>query len=343
MKKDAATIRRAWGCLLGQIAGDSLGSQVEFKDAGTIRELYPAGFDELEGSSLYRTLPGQPTDDSEMALTLARTLIGCGAFQPETIFDAYKAWLKSRPVDFAHTVFRALHGKKDAKSESNAALMRVSPLGIFGARCIPDSALPCDDGAPVDVRSMFADPEMKHLMAVAMEEAALTNPHPLCLAANAVYTAALAYGIRGGGRAGMYHAALAAAEALTVEPELEEAAGKVLDVLRLAENVRPDDYQTEMNHVLIALHNGFWQLCHAADAGQGVMDTALQGGDAAANSAVAGALLGAALDIDSFPQQWVDSVLACVPEEGRPNVLQPRPAFCWPVDFMQLAEKLLAE
>jgi ADP-ribosylglycohydrolase len=96
-----------------------------------------------------------------------------------------------------------------------------------------------------------------------------------------------------------------------------------------------------MSHVLIALQNGFWQLCHAANAGQGVIDTASQGGDAVANSAVAGALLGAALDIDSFPPQWVDAVLACVPEEGRPNVLQPRPAFCWPVDFMQLAEKLL--
>ena len=38
---------RAQGCLLGQLAGDSLGSLVEFKDANTIRTLYPNGVREL--------------------------------------------------------------------------------------------------------------------------------------------------------------------------------------------------------------------------------------------------------------------------------------------------------
>ena len=58
MERSADVVRRAWGCLLGQIAGDSLGSQVEFKDEEKVRAMYPAGMDELEGSALYRTLPG---------------------------------------------------------------------------------------------------------------------------------------------------------------------------------------------------------------------------------------------------------------------------------------------
>ena len=343
MKRSADEIRRAWGCLLGQIAGDSLGSQVEFKDEEKVRALYPAGMDELEGSALYRTLPGQPTDDSEMALALARTLAHDGTFRADSVFAAYKAWLSSRPVDFAHAVFRALHGKPDARNEANCALMRVSPLGVFGARFIPEGALPCDDGAEADMRVLTKSEDVKRLALWAMDEAALTNPHALCRIAGAAYVTALAYGVRSGSRHGMWRAALAVTSVLpdwSAEAVREEA-DRVAACLELAESRRPDDYQQDMSHVLTALHNGFWQLLHAVNAGEGVRDTAMRGGDAAANAAVAGALLGAALDIDSFPHQWADAVLACRPQQGRDGVAQPRPEAYWPLDFMPLAEKLL--
>ncbi len=335
------TIRRAWGCLLGQIAGDSLGSQVEFKDAATVRALYPAGVDELEGSPLYRTLPGQPTDDSEMALALARTLAKTGTFDAALALDAYKVWLKSRPVDFAHSVFRAMHGKVDAKSQSNSALMRVSPLGILGARYVPEVALPCDDGAQYSLTLLVCDEGMRRLIGWAMEEAAITNPHPLCRIANAAYVTALAYGIRGGGREGMFEAALCTVDELAKESCLAQDAAVLRECLEAARSRKPEDYQENMSHVLTAFQNGFWQLLHADDAGDAVRDTVMQGGDTAANAAVAGALLGAALDIDSFPHQWTDAVLACLPEEGRQGVEQPRPKTYWPLDFMPLAEKLL--
>lgn len=341
MDKDFDVIRRAWGCMLGQIVGDSLGSQVEFKDAATVRALYPSGMEELEGSPLYRTLPGQPTDDSEMALTLARTLLRCGGFDGEAVMAAYKAWQKTHPVDFAHAVFRAVHGKVDAKTQSNSALMRVSPLGIFGARSIPETSLPCADGAKADFAAMMADGGVQTLLRTAMDEAALTNPNPLCRVSSAAYVLALAYGIRGGGRSGMYQTALAACDWLAADEVLAEAAHAVRTVLVNAEDVRPKDYQTDMSHVLTALQNGFWQLLHAENGGEAVCDTVMQGGDSAANGAVAGALLGAALDIDGFPASWTDAVLACIPEAGREGVASPRPQEYWPSDFMPLAEQLL--
>lgn len=340
MERSSAEIRRAWGCLLGQIAGDSLGSQVEFKDEETVRAMYPAGMDDLEGSGLYGTLPGQPTDDSEMALALARSLAGEGAFRAEKVLAAYKAWLGSHPVDFAHTVFRALHGKVDARSEANCALMRVSPLGIFGVRFVPDTVLPCDDGAAPDMSFPAGDAGMRKLALLAMEEAALTNPHPLCRAANAVYVSALACGIRSGSPLIMWQAAHVVAGELPLWSDIPAAeASRVRDCLERAKSSEPLEYQENMSHVLITLQNGFRQLLHAANAGEGVRETVMRGGDAAANGAVAGALLGAALDIDSFPHQWADAVLACMPKEGR--VARPRPESCWPMDFMLLAERLL--
>ena len=125
------------------------------------------------------------------------------------------------------------------------------------------------------------------------------------------------------------------------DKKLTEAAAQVARSLRAAEQELPEDFQTDMSHVLIALQNGFYRLLHTADSGEAVRETVMQGGDTIANAVVTGALMGAAQDLDSFPAQWLDTVLACVPEEGRPGVAHPRPEAFWPVDFMPLAEKLL--
>jgi ADP-ribosylglycohydrolase len=72
-------LSRAQGCLLGQLAGDALGSLVEFQPPEEIRRSYPDGVRELADGGTWNTIAGQPTDDSEMALLLARMLTGRGA------------------------------------------------------------------------------------------------------------------------------------------------------------------------------------------------------------------------------------------------------------------------
>ncbi|NLX19780.1 MAG: ADP-ribosylglycohydrolase family protein, partial [Desulfobulbus sp.] len=71
-------IDRAQGCLLGQLAGDALGSLVEFQSPDEIRRSYPDGVRELADGGIWNTIAGQPTDDSEMALLLARLLVKTG-------------------------------------------------------------------------------------------------------------------------------------------------------------------------------------------------------------------------------------------------------------------------
>jgi len=65
-------IDQAQGCLLCQLAGDALGSLVEFQSPDEIRRGYPDGVRELADGGTWNTIAGQPTDDSEMALILAR-------------------------------------------------------------------------------------------------------------------------------------------------------------------------------------------------------------------------------------------------------------------------------
>ena len=125
---------RAQGCLLGQLSGDSLGSLVEFQTAEAIRREYPGGVRELADGGQFDLIAGQPTDDSEMALVLARMLAERGRYSAERARRrGYIRWLESDPFDCGNTIFAGLMDEKIWDSQANGALMRISPLGIFGA------------------------------------------------------------------------------------------------------------------------------------------------------------------------------------------------------------------
>ena len=119
--------------------------------------------------------------------------------------------------------------------------------------------------------------------------------------------------------------------------------GPLLDAVTAAAEAPPADYVRLQGWVLIALQNALWQLVHAADPEGGVVDTVMRGGDTDTNAAICGALLGAVHGREAIPAQWVDAVLACRPEAGRPNVHQPRPECFWPVDALELAEGLVED
>ena len=102
----------------------------------------------------------------------------------------------------------------------------------------------------------------------------------------------------------------------------------------------PSDYIDKQGWVLIAFQNVLWQLLHAPSLEEALVDTVGRGGDTDTNAAICGALLGAVHGIDAIPQQWVSSILTCRPEQGKPNVHQPRPERYWPIDALELAEKL---
>jgi ADP-ribosyl-[dinitrogen reductase] hydrolase len=155
--------------LLGQLAGDSLGSLVEFQSPEQIRRKYPDGVRELADGGTWGTIAGQPTDDSEMALMLARMLIKQRRYDPAEAREAYVFWLNSSPFDCGSTVSSGLRGKPNRNSQANGALMRISPLGIFGCNY-----------------------DLERVAGFAEQDAMLTHPHPVCLQANALFAMAIA-------------------------------------------------------------------------------------------------------------------------------------------------------
>lgn len=88
---------RAAGCLMGQIAGDSLGGLVEFWFPGHHPRTLSRWSRLLEDGGTWNILAGQPTDDSEMALMLARLLPEAVEYDAEEARRRYLFWLESGP------------------------------------------------------------------------------------------------------------------------------------------------------------------------------------------------------------------------------------------------------
>ncbi len=340
---ESGILRRAQGCLLGQVAGDALGALAEFQSAATIASAYPDGGPYLlTDGGTHQIIAGQPTDDSELALTLARTLVDQEVYDAEAVAVGYGRWYHGwthdlapcphdwcQPFDVGTTTSTALGSVTlgDARagtaaqaasqsasrsSQSNGALMRISPLGIWGWRRDPDEVA---KAARVDAR--------------------LTHPHPACQEASAVFAVAIAHAIkRGTGPEQTYARALAWARDTCPEPA-------VISALERAASEPPADYYTHQGWVLIALQNAFFQVLHAPSLEEAVVTTVRAGGDTDTNAAICGALAGAVHGRDDVPAQWRRMVLSCRPMPGYRHIQRPRPAMFWPADALTLAERLL--
>jgi ADP-ribosylglycohydrolase/fructose-1,6-bisphosphatase/inositol monophosphatase family enzyme len=315
---------RALGCMLGMVIGDSLGSQVEFQTAAAIRALYPDGVRDLNPSPVWRTLAGQPTDDSELGLTLARSLVRTGRYDPEDAAAAYGRWYASGPFDIGGTTALAFgaaasasadkaaaaRDAADERSQANGSLMRIAPIGVWAAS--PEEA------------ALAAD-----------TDSALSHPHPLCRAACAAYAAAIAAAVAGGDRDAMMATAVRIARQAG-----PEAAPVLLALQNAAAGVAPKDFQHQMGWVLIALQNAFRHLAADTPLEPALIETVGSGGDTDTNGAIAGALLGAADGRASIPVRWTLPVLTCRPDLAL-HPVRPRPEAYWPDDLLELTEALL--
>ena len=313
-------VDRAKGGLFGQVIGDNLGALVEFQEEHDIARFYPDGVTNLSDGGNWDLLAGQATDDSELALTLARTLLETGSYDREAVAKAYGEWYASGPFDVGTTTGRALSaaaaagtGSKaeaasshaDAMSQSNGSLMRVSPIGIWARQ--------------PEVADRFG-----------REDSRLSHPNEVCVDACGVYAAAITEGIRCGNRDTMFQIARDYART-------EEVAA----VLALAgQGQEPEDYWSDMGWVLIALQNAFCRLRRGEHVEAALVATVGKGGDTDTNGAIAGALLGAADGLCAFPRRWVLPVQVCRPHSAL-GANKPRPARYWPDDLAALAEALL--
>ena len=261
---------RARAAFVGMAVGDSLGAPVEFMTAGEIEAKYGV-LKEIVGGGWLRLKPGQVTDDTEMALCIARALVSANGWSLAGIADNFAAWLKSKPVDVGDTCRKGirnylLKGELETPlnqwAAGNGAAMRMLPVALF----------------------TLGDDEL--LAECAVAQARLTHNHPLSDAACVYLGKVVQLAVLGYSRARQrreLEALFARHENFRFEPYRGLATGYVVDTM-----------QTVFHHFFTARS---FEEC--------LVGTVNQGGDADTTGAIAGMLAGAYYGMEGIPTRWL--------------------------------------
>jgi ADP-ribosylglycohydrolase len=138
-------LERYRGCLLGLAAGDALGTTLEFRTPGSFTPIT-----DMIGGGPFGLKPGEWTDDTSMALSLAASLVETGSFDPVDQMDRYLRWHREgylssngRCFDIGVTTRQALlryeahgdpfSGPTDPNTAGNGSLMRLAPVAMYFA------------------------------------------------------------------------------------------------------------------------------------------------------------------------------------------------------------------
>uniref|UniRef100_A0AC34G2A5 ADP-ribosylglycohydrolase n=1 Tax=Panagrolaimus sp. ES5 TaxID=591445 RepID=A0AC34G2A5_9BILA len=341
---------RIYGAFFGQVIGDALGVYFEFGTADTAKKEMVVKKRERQNSTFFgfvKTGPepilpmlgvdsnsigaGQFTDDTEMALSLARSIVAKGEYNKIDVACAYSYWFCcTNPKTAGVTTKKALRckiltradkkvtpnwrneltdaektkifeeinknvSKQNTQSLSNGSLMRISPLAVA-----------------------FRNLNIKKLRALAKDDASITHCHPIALDAAATYVVALAALLKGANNKSAFEEAFNSAETEMVKIFLENAKIHAIPVKLYQEDPTLPVAMTNgddrfMGYLGVALQSAFYELLHAESFVSGLERTISRGGDTDTNGCIVAAMLGARFGYNSIPKEWIESVKAAPP------------------------------
>jgi ADP-ribosyl-[dinitrogen reductase] hydrolase len=286
----AARVRdRFRGCLLGLAVGDALGAPAEFLTAGQVAERWGI-LTEMVGGGCHECQPGEVTDDTEMMLCLAESLVSRGDFDAEDIMHRYVAWFDTDPVDVGITVRTVMLGVKSGTTWERAARRAHEVLGRMTAG---NGSLMRT--APVALRYVN---EPRRRAAVALAESALTHFDQVagwaCVALDELIAAAIAGELR--------------EQLPVIAARLHEDEPRVAAVLTLAGEATREEIVAS-GYVLETLKAALWAVSSSDSFEDALIGAVNLGDDADTVGAVAGALAGALYGETAIPTRWATALL----------------------------------
>ncbi|MGW6916396.1 ADP-ribosylglycohydrolase family protein [Kitasatospora sp. NPDC054939] len=315
--------RRTAGAVVGSAVGDALGAPFEFGPPGVFSARFPGrpGTDSPGpgGSGRDRTgretdraptgddepgsemrgggwEPGEATDDTQMAVLVAHSLLEHGGLDLPDVFDRFRRWAAADPKDIGIQTEEVLtsglpwdraaarHFQVNLRAAGNGALMRATTSAVRFAREGREAA-----------------------MEAARRLAALTHGDRAAWEGTAVYHELLRLAFEG-------------RDPLTALPEVL-AAVHPLDRPRYAVVLAPDwhpEQATEFNGaVWPCLGSAAWAL-RTTGTFEGALRAAIDlGGDTDTVAAVTGGLAGARYGLDAIPERWTAPLHVPLPGPGR--------------------------
>ncbi|QLY33648.1 ADP-ribosylglycohydrolase family protein [Nocardia huaxiensis] len=280
MDLSAEQADRAAGVLLGTAAGDALGAGYEFTHPR------PEVVIDMIGGGAFNWAPGEWTDDTAMAIAIARAGAEAGNLHEESGLDAVAAefvrWWDSEPPDVGNQTAQILQWRSTSGRE-----MQVHAHELGGLKAGNGSLMRT---APVALA--YLGDEMLCKKAAALVSS-LTHYDEQAIGACKLWTLAIRHAVLYGTYDGVR-------ESLSLVD-----AGFWGPLLDRAETGSPEDFPKN-GWVVHALQTAWWAITNAETL-PGALELAVRaGGDTDTTAAIAGGLLGARWGASAIPQRWRD-------------------------------------
>lgn len=273
------------GVLLGLAAGDALGGAVEFLPREALRRAHPNGVRDIIGGGPHGLRVGEVTDDTAMALAIARAC-GPDGIDLDAVAANFVEWYRSEPKDIGITTSRALSklaagtpwreiadrmtAETPTKLAGNGAVMRCAPIAL----------------------RFRAEPD--RLRDASLDIAAMTHPDTMATWGSVALNQAIAHLLGGGWLDTVQSAALEGIDNEAVIAAVRDTPGL------------PYERVESGGFVLHTLGAALWCLLNRDSAEEAIVTAVGMGDDTDTTAAVTGALAGAHHGVAALPARWLD-------------------------------------
>lgn len=280
---------RAVGCLLGLAVGDALGRPVEFQSSTAVADQY-GRVTEMYANGTHGQPAGTVTDDTELALCVARSLVETGEFDGADVARRFVEWYESDPFDVGLTTADALRAIRDGTpwDEAGQAVWEDRPEGSNAGN---GSLMRC---APYALA--FADDDRRSELLVA--DSRITHADPRCV------ESCVAFGVVCDRLLAGDDPEAAVDDALSVAAD-RDAPRAVRTALANATDHRGADLETS-GYVIHTLETALYDATAHDTFEECLVTTVSRGGDTDTLGAVCGAAAGARFGADAVPTRWLD-------------------------------------
>lgn len=278
---------RFLGAFMGSIVGDALGAPFEFMSPGSYTRQFPepvlGGTGEMVGGGSFQWAPGEFTDDTQMGLVLATSLLHNHRLIGQDIFSRFRVWARhandvgiqtrsvlssSQPWDKAALQYYRAHPHSAA---GNGALMRTVPVALY-----------------------FSDGSLEQCMDAGRFQANLTHGDPAVSWGTALYHGLIYHALRGVDPFSQLPSLLNMLPA-EVRPRYEEM---------LSPRWHPSQTSLPNGTVWTCLAQAVWAVRTTTSFEQALVEALNLGNDTDTVGAVTGGLAGALYGIQRIPSRW---------------------------------------
>lgn len=327
---------RAFGSVIGAFLGDSIGAYLKFNTLSSENEIKKALC--MPGGGPHGLAPGQVTDDSELAICLAKGIAegleeGAGQFSLDRIAKWYGYWINSHPFEVAPAIKTATNElvyhqfdynsngwaeictkkaeTENKHSETNGGLTRITPLAVFCAKLESE----------------------KDVEKVVKAEQKLTHHSNLAVDAAISYCLAVRHIIRNGTTDGLIDC---------IDEWISPRKSGITDYWKLVQedkvisNCSRGSAKMSWSHAFIALKRNITSYEEA------IKLTLREAGDTDGNAAVVGGLIGARLGLRQLLEQECQKVLTLLGCDSSASKNQQRPQIFSPKHIIPILQKILS-